>query len=172
MLRHDSDRLLEQLVGISSDDHITVTPSNKTGFKLNFDVTIFSHFFRFKGSFLEIRFLTLLIVFTVQQSLGVKNGLLSTTTTNHQMSKSSNNIDSGGLMTVFNAHDGTLSLSLETARSLGIEMGPSSTTTLVQQVSKGPPASAPSVVLNAPLLPSSISDGTVTYILQSPAVTW
>ena len=75
-----------------------------------------------------------------------------------------------GLMTVFNSNDGTLSLSLETARSLGIDVGP------VQQASKGPTtlSASPVVVNNASLLPSSLSsDGTVTYILRSaPAVTW
>jgi hypothetical protein len=72
-------------------------------------------------------------------------------------------------MTVFNPSDGTLSLSLETARSLGIDVGP-------VQVSKGPTtlSASPVVVNNASLLPSSLSsDGLVTYILRSaPAVTW
>ena len=76
-----------------------------------------------------------------------------------------------GLMTVFNSNDGTLSLSLETARSLGIDVGP------IQQVSSCSTtmSASPGVVVNnASLLPSSMSsDGTVTYILRSaPAVTW
>jgi hypothetical protein len=103
------------------------------------------------------------------QSLGVKNGLLSTA----QLSKPNiSQTSNSGLMTVYNPGDGTLSLSLETARSLGIEVGGGS---IVQHVSKGHSIiPAPSVVMNgASLLPSSISDGTVTYILRSaPAVTW
>ena len=76
-------------------------------------------------------------------------------------------------MTVYNPGDGTLSLSLETARSLGIEVGGGS---IVQQVSKSPQTiSAPSsvVVNSSSFIPSSISDGGITYILTSaPAVTW
>lgn len=111
------------------------------------------------------------------QTVTIKDDILSGSVQSH-LPKLTNGeaTTTSGLVTVYNPSDGTLSLSLETARSLGIDVAAGS---IVQQVSKGPaasiPAAASSVVMNnASLLPSSLSsDGTVTYILRSaPSVTW
>ena len=92
-------------------------------------------------------------------------------------------------MTLFNPEDGTLSLSLETARSLGIEVGVNPTH-ILDHVTKSPATlSAPTVMnssavvmnssavaMNSPsvvMSNSNLPDGTFTYILRAaPPPTW
>ena len=94
-----------------------------------------------------------------------------------------------GLMTLFNPEDGTLSLSLETARSLGIEVG-GTPPHMMDRVTKSPTTmSAPSAVMNSSAVlnssavamnsptvvmsNSNLPDGTFTYILRAaPPPAW